>query len=166
VSHPTRSFRVAGLEELRVIRENQEGHYVIKIQTDVDVPAFSLTVVMRLLPDRGCPWVRYLRRVTEEQYKTLGERLYGPENIDRLMEVIQVDEEDNKEDDNSEDDDRDDPDAEWQVILSGELCYVCMSIDLAYTNTCLAISKLCNMWLPSWQILNFCSRDNCGSKVC
>lgn len=71
-----------------------------------------------------------------------------------------IGEEDNKEDDNSGDDDRDDPDAEWQVVLSGELYYVWMSIDLAYTNTSLAISKLCNI------SLNFYSLDNCSPKVC
>jgi hypothetical protein len=58
---------------------------------------------MRVLPDRGYPRARYLRRVTEEQYKALGERLYGPETIDPLMGAIGK--EDNKEDYNSEDDD-------------------------------------------------------------
>ena len=80
-----RSFEL-GEGEIPIIRGNQDGHYNIKIQSDVDIAKMALQVIMTVVPDKGYPRGRYLREVTEEQYKQFGERLYQVKTIEELKE--------------------------------------------------------------------------------
>jgi hypothetical protein len=62
-------------EDITILEEDQGGHYIIKIESDVD-KVCSLEVRMAVVPNRRCSRERYSRIVTEEEYRELGERLY------------------------------------------------------------------------------------------
>lgn len=62
-------------EDISILNAGPGGHYVIKIESDVD-KVCMLDIWVAIVPDRRCPQQRYFRMVTEEEYQEYGERLY------------------------------------------------------------------------------------------